>query len=90
MMKLNTNELPDIFTKRFAEVASAQLYSMRSSSCNDYFGCRFYHVKTNQSIQIMGAKILNDIPSELKNKVENSSHRLMFKQLKEHFLQQTL
>ena len=33
----------------------------------------------------MGAKIWNDLPSELKDKVGNTSHRLMSKQLEENF-----
>ena len=61
---------------------------MRSSSSNDYFVPKSYH-KTNQSIRITGAKIWNDLQSELNGKVGNTSHRLMFKQLKEYFLQQT-
>ena len=35
MMKLNTNKLPDIFTKKFAKVASVYSYSTQSSSSND-------------------------------------------------------
>ena len=88
-MKLNTNKVPDVLTKKFAKVASVHLYSTCSSSCNDYFVPRSY-AKTNQSIRITGAKIWNNLPNELKNKVGNISHRLMSKQLKEHFLEQTL
>ena len=33
----------------------------------------------------MGVKTWNDLPSELKDKARNTSHRLMSKQLKEHF-----
>ena len=90
MMKLNTNKLPDILTKKFAKVASVHSYSTRSSSSNDYFVPRPYHAKTNQSIRITGAKIWNNLPNEFKNKVGNISHRLMSKQLKEHFLEQAL
>ena len=90
MMKLNTNKLPDILTKKFAKVASVHSYSTRSSSSNDYFVPRSYHAKTNQSIRITGAKIWNNLPNEFKNKVGNISHRLMSKQLKEHFLEQAL
>ena len=57
MMKRNTNKLPDILTKKFAKVASAHSYSTRNFSSNDYFVTRSYHVKTNQSIRITGAKI---------------------------------
>ena len=90
MMKLNTNELPDALTKKFAKVASVHSYSTRSSSSKDYFVARSYHAKTNQSIRTTGAKLWNNLPNELKNKAENISHRLMSKQLKEHFLEQTL
>ena len=88
-MKPNSNKLPDILTKKFAKVASVHSYFTRSSSSNDYFVPRFYHVKTNQSTRITCAKIWNDLPNELKNKVRNISDRLMFKQLKEHLLEQT-
>ena len=37
IMKLNTNKLPDILTKKFAKVASVHSYFTRSSSSNDYF-----------------------------------------------------
>ena len=90
MMKLNTNKLPDIFTKNFAKVASVHSHFTRSSSSNDYYVPRSFYVKTNQSIRITGAKIWNDLPSELKDKVGSVSYRLMSKQLKEHLLQQTL
>ena len=90
MMKLNTNKLPDIFTKNFAKVASVHSHFTRSSSSNDYYVPRSFYVKTNQSIRITGAKIWNDLPSELKDKVGSVSYRLMSKQLKEHLLQQML
>ena len=90
MMKLNTNKLPDIFTKNFAKVASVHSHFTRSSSSNDYYVPRSFYVKTNQSIRITGAKIWNDLPSELKDKVGSVSYRMMSKQLKEHLLQQTL
>ena len=73
MMKLNSNKLPDILTKKFAKVASAHSYSTGTSSSNDYFVPRSYQGKTNQSIRITGAKIWNDLPNELKNKVGNTS-----------------
>ena len=85
IIKLNTNKLPDILTKKFAKVASVHSYFTRSSSSNGYFVPRSHHVKTNQSIRITGAKIWNDLQNELKNKVGNISYRLMPKQLKEHF-----
>ena len=90
MMKLNTNKLPDIFTKNFAKVASVHSHFTRSSSSNDYYVPRSFFVKTNQSIRITGAKIWNNLPSEIKDKVGSVSYRLMSKQLKEHLLQQTL
>ena len=46
MMKLNTNKLRDILTKKFANVASVHSYSTCSSSSNDYFVFRSYHAKT--------------------------------------------
>ena len=41
-------------------------------------------------IKVETGKTWNDLLSELKDKVGNTSYRLMPKQLKEHFLQQTL
>ena len=61
------------------------LYSTHGSPSNDYFVLRSYHVNTNQSMQIVRAKIWNDLPRELKDKVGYTSHRLMSKQLKEPF-----
>ena len=57
MTKLYANKLHDIFIKKFAKVASLHPNFTRSSSSNDYFIARSYHVKTNQLIPITGAKI---------------------------------
>ena len=69
----------DTTYKKYANIASVHLYSTHSSSSNDYFVPRSYYIETNQSVRITGAKIWNDLPSELKNKGVNTSHRLMFK-----------
>ena len=45
MMKLNTNELPEVVTNKFVKLVSVHSYSTRSSNFNDYFSPRSYHVK---------------------------------------------
>ena len=44
MMKLHTNKLPDIITKKVGKVASVQRYSTSRSSSNDYFVPSSYHM----------------------------------------------
>ena len=61
------SKLPLNFNHYFAYSSHVSSYSTRHASSNDIFLPRFMSSKTQHSIKYIGAKIWNNIPSDLKN-----------------------
>ena len=61
------SKLPPNFNHYFAYSSDVSSYSTRHTSSNDIFLPQFMSSKTQHSIKYIGAKIWNNIPSDLKN-----------------------
>ena len=67
MYQFTHSKLPLNFNHYFAYSSDVSSYSTRHTSSNDIFFPRFMSSKTQHSIKYIGAKIWNNIPSDLKN-----------------------
>ena len=67
MHQFTHSKLPLNFNHYFAYSFDVSSYSTRHTSSNDIFLPRFMSSKTQHSIKYIGAKIRNNIPSDLKN-----------------------
>ena len=74
MYTFKINVLPECFTKYYTRNSSFYNYSTRSVKNDLYHAIRVNKTKTQQSIEILGVKIWNDLPSEIK-----CSSKLVFK-----------
>ena len=72
--KFKINVLPECFTNYYNRNSSVYSYSTRSVKNDIYHAIRVNKTKTQQSIEISGVKMWNDLPSEIK-----SSSKLGFK-----------
>ena len=80
MVKFHSNKLP-----QFCEEYLKSYYT-RSSFSNEYYVPRTFYHKTDQSLRVIGAKIWNDLPKCLRNKLITISFNHSSKLLKQHFL----
>ena len=67
MYQFTHSKLPLNFNHYFAYSSDVLSYSTRHTSSNEIFLPRFMSSKTQHSIKYIGAKIWNNIPSDLKN-----------------------
>ena len=67
MYQFTHSKFPLNFNYYFAYSSDVSSYSTRHTSSNDIFLPRFMSSKTQHSIKYIGAKIWNNIPSDLKN-----------------------
>ena len=67
MYQFTHSKLPLNFNHYGAYASDVSSYSTRRTSSNDIFLPRFMSSKTQHSIKYIGAKIWNNIPSDLKN-----------------------
>ena len=89
MVKFHFNKLPQFceeYLKSFVKVSSVHTHYTRSSSSNEYYVPRTFYHKTDQSLRVIGAKIWNDLPKCLRNKLITTSFNHSSKLLKQHFL----
>ena len=89
MAKAYRNDLPMLYNNHsfnFQLLSSIHSYSTRSSNANKFFVQRTRYAKTNQSLNVSGIKIWNDLPEDIKNRVSNASYKTLSKLLKNHFL----
>ena len=89
MVKFHSNKLPQFceeYLKSFVKVSSVHTHYTRSSFSNEYYVPRTFYHKTDQSLRVIGAKIWNDLPKCLRNKLITTSINHSSKLLKQHFL----
>ena len=89
MVKFHSNKLPQFceeYLKSFVKVSSVHTHYTRSSSSNEYYVPRTFYHKTDQFLRVIGAKIWNDLPKCLRNKLITTSINHSSKLLKQHFL----
>ena len=91
MLKLHLNKLPDFcgdHLKNFIKVSSIHTYCTRRAISNNYYVPKTFSCNTDRSIKVSGAKIWNNLPNYLKNKISTSSYTSSNILLKQHYLQQ--
>ena len=89
MVKFHSNKLPQFceeYLKIFVKVSSVHTHYTRSSFSNEYYVPRTFYHKTDQSLRVIGAKIWNDLPKCLRNKLITTSFNHSSKLLEQHFL----
>ena len=89
MVKFHSNKLPQFceeYLKSFVKVFSVHTHYTRSSFSNEYYVPKTFYHKTDQSLRVIGAKIWNDLPKCLRNKLITTSINNLSKLLKQHFL----